>query len=194
MLTFLDDMPLSQRRASKSPHKPLGETVASGNSWCTECTNYCASACNQCLSQSQAELSLRAKGVTRCRLCKKNDLIVKGADRTDGLNVLFDCGTCCQGTWQAFTNGKPTHTRGSCSSCHRGRTCPICHDYCVEKSPPACVRCDSWSMLPGAVVRQTFSGSLVLSMLFSSRHCLAAVSILPSKHSRSTGKRVKLWV
>ena len=86
MLTFLDDMPLSQRRASKSPHKPLGETVTSGNSWCTVCTNYCASACNQCLSE--AELSLRAKGVTRCSFCEKTDLIVKGADRMDGTHTL----------------------------------------------------------------------------------------------------------
>lgn len=31
--------------------------------------------------------------------------------------------------------------RGSCSSWHQGRTCPICHDYCLQKRPSGCVQC-----------------------------------------------------
>ena len=95
------------------------------------CASHCAFACRGCVSE--AEQTLRARGVVRCSYCEKYDLIVRGAARvTKG---LFDCGTCSDASWQATNNGRPTLSRGSCSSCHHGRICPICAEYCMPGFP-----------------------------------------------------------
>jgi len=159
LCTFLNDMPLPQRLASKSPHKPLGEVVAPGLVWCTVCTKHIAVACSRCFSES--EHAVRAKGVARCAHCARADLIVKGDDRSE-VQTHFDGGA------------------GFMFFLAPGADMSYLPRLLFAKAPfRVCTVQETAS-------HSISSGSLVYAVLFSGGHRLAALSVLPSEHRRST--------
>ncbi len=138
VVTFLEDMPLTVRRVSKSQHRPMDDAVRANLSLCTVCEDCFAAACGRCLSP--AERRLREQGLLRCRRCMHHDLVVKGDPKNDAQS-RFACGTCTTACYRSQNHDKTCATRGSCSTCHLGRQCPTCSEYCLLKKPPSCKNC-----------------------------------------------------